>query len=97
MNEVSLNAKCRIEGLSSFQSVFALGLAYRNSFSLQVALVKHILFFNWDKQHFFSFGNMEKNLRKNLYKINSFYVVKEVTGMGIMTDLFVYRNSTRQF
>ena len=40
---------------------------------------------------------MEKNLRKNLYKINSFYVVKEVTGMGLMTDLFVYRNSTRQF
>ena len=46
MNEKSLNAKCRIEGLISFQSVLAHDLEYWDPFSLQVALVKHILFFN---------------------------------------------------
>ena len=51
MNEKSLNAKCRIEGLISFQSVLAHDLEYWDPFSLQVALVKHILFFNWDSLH----------------------------------------------
>ena len=41
MNETSLNAKCEIEGLSSFQSVLAHDLAYWDFFSLQVALMKH--------------------------------------------------------
>ena len=36
-----------IEGLSSFQSVLTDDLAYSGSFSLQVAVMKHI-FLNWD-------------------------------------------------
>ena len=42
MDETSLNAKRGIEVLSSFQSVLAHDLAYWDSFSLQVALMKHI-------------------------------------------------------
>ena len=40
MNETSLNAECRIDGLS----VLAHDLAYFDPFSLQVALKKHIFF-----------------------------------------------------
>ena len=40
MNETSLNAKCRIEDLSSFQSVLAHGLAYWDSISLYISLIK---------------------------------------------------------
>ena len=42
MNETSLNAKCGIEGLSSFQSVLAHDLEYWDSLSLQASLMKHI-------------------------------------------------------
>ena len=42
MDETSLNAKCRIECLSSIPSVFTHDLAYWDPFSLQVALMKHI-------------------------------------------------------
>ena len=42
MDETSLNAKCRIEGLSSIPSVLTHDLAYWDPFPLQVALMKHI-------------------------------------------------------
>ena len=42
MDGTSLNAKCAIESLSSFQSVLAHDLAYWDPFPLQVALMKHI-------------------------------------------------------
>ena len=47
MDEISLNVKRGIEGLSSFQSFHAHYLAYWDPFSLQVSLLKHI-FLNWD-------------------------------------------------
>ena len=50
MNETSLNAKCKIKDLSSFQSVIAHDLAYWDPFSLQAALIKHI-YFNLDSLH----------------------------------------------
>ena len=40
MNETSLNAKCRTEDLSSFQSVLAHDLAYWDSISLYISLIK---------------------------------------------------------
>ena len=43
MNETSLNAKSGIEDLSSFQSVLPHDLAYWDSFSMQVALIKYNL------------------------------------------------------
>ena len=46
MNDTSLNSKCEIEGSSSFQSVLAHDLAYRDSFLVQIAHL-HI-FLNWD-------------------------------------------------
>ena len=42
MNEASLNGKPGIGGLRSFQSVHAHDLAYWDSFSLQIFLMKHI-------------------------------------------------------
>ena len=42
MDETPLNAKRRIEGLSSFQNVLAQDLTYWNPFSLKVAQIKHI-------------------------------------------------------
>ena len=42
MSETSLNAKGQTEGFSSFQSVLAHDLCYRDDFSLQVALKKQI-------------------------------------------------------
>ena len=50
MDGTSLNGKRGIEGLNSFQSVHAHDLTYRDSFSLQVSLLKHI-FLNWDSLH----------------------------------------------
>ena len=42
MDETSLNAKRGIEGISTFESVLVLNLAYWNPFSLKVALMKLI-------------------------------------------------------
>ena len=40
MSETSLNAKCEIEGFSSFQSFLAHDLKYWGPFPMQVALMK---------------------------------------------------------
>ena len=50
MDETSLNTKRGVEGLSSFQNVLAHDLVYWDYFSLQVVLMKHILF-NWNSLH----------------------------------------------
>ena len=44
MNGTALNAERGIEDLSSFQSGLAHNLAYWESFSLEVVLMKHIFF-----------------------------------------------------
>ena len=41
MDETSLNAKCGIKGLRSFQSALVLDLAYWDLSSLQVVQMKH--------------------------------------------------------